>query len=148
MLISLKDLSKKELKALRKLATEESHAEVKRSLVQTLAQLPQQDLKDLTKELLFESDPKCQRLGRYYHGLLFDSDRGKNQLDSVFQDFREDVLIDRLYEVEVLSKAKDQEMHANVLGRLRKVSGRLRRPILRRRVKLIIARIKQELEHS
>jgi len=142
LLISLKDLSKKELKALRKLATEESHAEVKRSLVQTLAQLPQQDLKDLTKELLFESDPKCQRLGRYYHGLLFDSDRGKNQLDSVFQDFREDVLIDRLYEVEVLSKAKDQEMHANVLGRLRKVSGRLRRPILRRRVKLIIARIK------
>jgi len=148
LLISLKALSKKELWAFRKLIDEESNVEVKRSLVQALAQLPQQDLKNLTNELLFEVDPKCQRLGRYYHGLLFDMNRSKKQLDSLFQDFREDVLIDRLYEVEVLSKAEDQAMRKNVLDKLKTVRKRLRRPILCKRVELIIARIEKELEQT
>jgi hypothetical protein len=147
LLISQKDLSRKELKSLWDLADNESNAEVKRSLVQALAQLPQNDLEALSKQLLFESDPKCQRLGRYYYGLLFDKDRAKDQLDSLFKNFQEDILVDRLYQMEVLSKAKNQEIHTILLGKLKKISGRIQRPILLKRVELIIARIKQKLEH-
>jgi hypothetical protein len=146
LLISQKDLSNKELKSLRDLADKENNAEVKRALVQVLAQLPQKDLEAFTKQLLFESDPKCQRLGTYYYGLLFEKDRGKEQLDYLFNNFQEDILVDRLYQMEVLSKAKNQEIHTILLSKLRKVSKSIQRPILRKRIELMIVRIKQELE--
>jgi hypothetical protein len=144
LLISLRNLQKKELDALRKVASDENNVEVKRALGKALAQLRQQDLFDFSRELLFEGDPKIQRLGRYYHGMLFDKSRANELLNSLFRAFREDVLIDRLHEVEVLSKAKDPEIRARVKHELGKICRSLRRPILRERIKSIVERIKKE----
>ncbi|HKZ41860.1 MAG TPA: hypothetical protein VJ044_12925, partial [Candidatus Hodarchaeales archaeon] len=144
LLIGLKNLSKKELESLRKLAFEEEDAKVKRALGQALAQLPQQELFALSKELLFEINPEIQRLGRYYYDLLFDNNRAKEQIKYLFRDFREEVLIDRLYEAEVLSKANYSEIRVEVRNRLNAVIRNLRRPILQKRVASIIDRIDKE----
>jgi len=143
-LISMKRLSKRELDSLRTLISHEDNTEVKRALAQALAQLPQNDLIVLSQELLYEVDPKLQRLGRYFHGMLFDEKPALRQLKSLFRDFREDRLIDRLYEVEVISKADSQKVRAEVLKQLKKVVGLVRRPILSERVEAIISRIETE----
>lgn len=147
-LVSLKQLSKRELDSLRKLASEEQNVEVRRAVGQALAQLPREELIAVSRELLFETDLKTQRLGRYWNGMLSDKNGAKKQLDTLFRAFREEVLADRLYEVEVLSKAEDPQIRAIVRDRLKQVHKSLHRPFLKERVAVIIARVEKELKQS
>ena len=147
-LISLKQLSRKELDSLRKLAFAEENTEVKRALLQALVQLPQKDLIFLNKELLYETGPKIQRMGRYFDGMLSDREKAEKQINSLFHNLREEVLVDRLYEVELLSRAKDSEIRKNLLGKLKGVRRRLHRPLLKTRVATIIAKLEKELKQS
>jgi len=145
-LISLKQLSSKELKSIRKMAFAEENTEVKRALLQSLVQLPQKDLISLNKELLYETDPKIQRLGRYFDGMLSDREKAKKQIDSLFRNFREEVLLDRLYEAELLSRAQDSDIRKNLVGKLKRVRGNLHRPLLKARVSTILGRLEKELK--
>ena len=147
-LISLKMLSQRELRCLRESFQKETNIEVKRALAQALAQLPQQELYDMSRELLFDTHPEIQRLGRYYDGLLSEADKARGQIDSLFRDFREEVLIDRLYEVEVLSKAKNSGIRSTLRSRLRTVRKDLRKPMIIDRISLIIERIEKAPKQS
>jgi len=144
-LMGLKQLSHRELRGLRRLAAEEANVEVKRAVLHALAQLPRQELAAVSRGLLFETDTKIQRLGRYFSGLLSDKDGGRKRLDSLFSDFREELLVDRLYEVEVLSKAEDLKIRAVVLDKLKKVRKNLHGRMLKGRVATIIERLEKEL---
>ncbi len=145
-LISLKQLSKRELDSLRRLFFAEDNTEVKRALLQSLVQLPQEDLISLNKDLLYETDPKIQRLGRYFDGMLFDREKAKKQIDSLFRNFRKEMLVDRLYEAELLSRAEDSEIRKELVGKMKGVRRHLHRPLLRTRVATIIARLEKELK--
>lgn len=144
-LISLKQLSRRELESLRRLSLEEENTEVKRALLQALVQLPQKDLISLNKALLYETDPKIQRLGCYFDGMLSDGEKARKQIDSLFRNFREEALLERLYEVEVLSKAEDLEIRKSLLGKLKNVRRHIRRPMLKERVATIISKLEKEI---
>jgi hypothetical protein len=102
----------------------------------------------MSRELLFDTHPEIQRLGRYYDGLLSEADKARGQIDSLFRDFREEVLIDRLYEVEVLSKAKNSGIRSTLRSRLRTVRKDLRKPMIIDRISLIIERIEKAPKQS
>jgi len=145
-LISLKQLTKREMDSLRRLAFEEDNTEVKRALLQALAQLPKEDLISLSKELLYETDQKIHRLGRYFDGMLSDKEKAEKQINLLFCNFREEFLVDRLYEVEFLSKSNDSEIRKSLLRKLKSIQRSLRRPLLKKRVTTIINRLEKELK--
>jgi len=147
ILVGLKQLSKRELRSLRKLYNEVDNREVKRTLMQSLAQLPCEDLTKLANELLYDSDAKMQRLGRFYFGLLHDDEVGtQKQINSLFDDFQEEILIDRIFEVEVISKAGKRTTRQYLLQKLKNVQNNIRRPLLKTRVDSIISRLEKEIE--
>jgi len=144
MLLGLKKLGKSEVRSMQKLYGNEQHPEVKRACFQALAQLSRNDLENATRELVFSVDTKLQRLGRFYHGLLFDPQKAKEQIKSLFNQPNEEILLDRLYEVEVLSKVRDRGVRDALLKRLQRLKHKLRRPILKERVNTIIERLQQD----
>jgi hypothetical protein len=144
MLLGLKRLSRSEMSSMQKLYRNEQHPEVKRACLQALAQLSKNDLENATRELVFSVDPKLQRLGRFYHGLLFEPQKAKEQIRSLFNQPNEEILLERLYEIEVLSKARDHSVHGALLKRLSGLTGKLRRPALKERVNTIIKRLRDD----
>ena len=144
LLLGQKKLVKKELNSLRNAYEKEKNTEVKKALMQALAQLPRPDLLTISRSLVFSAEPKLQRAGRFYHGLLFDEEKGNDQVKSLFNEFREEVLLDRFFEVEVLSKARNEVVRANLLKNLRRVRRQLNRPLLKERIEAIIQRLQSE----
>ncbi len=142
-LIGLKSLSERELKSLKKTFGEEPNNEVRRALAQPLAQLPEQDLRKFSEELLFDPEPKMHRLGSYYCSLLSNANQAKTCMKNLFQNFREEELVDRLYQVEVLSKAKDPKIRLHLLKNLKKCGSNLRKPMIKERINSIVKRLQQ-----
>ena len=144
-LISLKSLSKRELDSLHKQASAEVDIEVKRAMMQALAQYPREYLIKIAKELLGETDPKMQRLGHYWDGMLSDKNKSNEQIKSLFRNFREDVLVDRLYEVEILSKSENSIIRRSVLRKLKGIQKTIHRPSLKRRISSIISKLESDV---
>ncbi len=145
-LISLKSLSKIELDSLRKQSSEEVNIEVKRTMMQALTQYPREGLVEIARELLDETDPKLQRLGHYWNGMLSDKSKANEQIKSLFRDFCEDVLIDRLYEVEIVAKAEDPVIRRKILSNLKRVQKSIHKLILKKRVDSIISKLTRDLK--
>ena len=142
MLLGLKRLGRSEISSMQKIYRNEQHSEVKRACFQALAQLSKSDLEIATRELVFSVDPKLQRLGRFYYGLLFEPQKAKEQIRSLFNQPNEEILLERLYEIEVLSKAPDPSVQGALLKRLTGLKGKLRRPVLKERMNTIIKRLR------
>lgn len=148
ILVGLRRLGKGEMRAIVRSYEKEENPEVKRAYLHMLSQLPRNELEDVVRGLVFTVDPKVQRLGQFYHGLLFDKDKGKDQAKALFNQFNEEILLDRLYEVEVLSKARDGAVRAVLLQKLNRIKGQLRRPILRERISAVVARLQEDQAES
>lgn len=149
ILLSLKKLDKQSLGAAQSYFERENDIEVKRGWVQCLAQLPRLQVESLARTLTLAVEPKLQRLGQLYDGILFDTTKAMPRIKSIYdqylQGYREDLLLDRLYEIEVLSKAKDDNVKREVMEKLNDILPRLRRPLLKERVTEIVERIGSEV---
>jgi len=143
ILIGLKKMSKREVDAVSRLYEREENTEVKRGWIIALSQLPRENLEEITRTLIFAADPKLQRVGRFYHGLLFDRAKGMEQVKSIFNNFTEDTLLEWFYEVEVLSKTKDTHIKTTLLKHLRKARRSVRRPLLKDRVEQNLERLRE-----
>jgi hypothetical protein len=142
-LLSIKPLSKRELVSIQKLHNTEKHLEVKKALCHALAQLPDEECVESTRKFLFSTEPSLQKIGRFYHGLLYDQKMGLKQIEDIFRLDREDILLDSLHQVEVLSKAKSKAVQHDLLKRLRKVKLRIKRRLLIQRIERIISRLEK-----
>jgi hypothetical protein len=138
MLLALKRLSPRELSSVEEMYDKEQNPEVKRTLLQALTQLPRKQLGEIVRQLLFVADPKLQRVGRFYYGTLFDRNKGLEQIKSIVGDFREETLLERFYEIEVLSKAKDPGVRGRLLDELIRRRREVHRPLLQTRVRQTI----------
>jgi Reverse transcriptase (RNA-dependent DNA polymerase) len=139
LLISMRRLAKNSLDAIQRLFEKEQEIEVKRAWVRALAQVPIEDLGGIVRSLLLAVDQKLQRLGRFYHGLLTDKTKGMEQIKSLFSNFSEEVFLERLHEVEVLSKAEHREVKEKLMKNLRVIIGGIRRPLIKERVQVIVS---------
>jgi hypothetical protein len=143
MLLTLKRLSPRELKSVEGMYHKEQNPEVKGALLQALTQLPPKQLRETVRQLLFVADPKLQRVGRFYYGILFDRNKGLEHIKSILKDFREDTLLERFFEIEVLSKAKDAEVKRRLLDDLTSCRTEVHRPLLQARVRETIQNLKR-----
>ncbi len=144
VLLGLKTLQPRELRALGKICAAEEDTEIKRAWYKTLSQLPKEELEEVVRGLVFSADPKLQRLGHFYHGLLFEGLRGKEQVKLFFNDVNEEILLDRLHELEVLSKARDPDVRRRILAKMKKIKPQLRRPILKERIGRLVERLQRD----
>jgi hypothetical protein len=138
LLLSQKKLNKKELSGIKRLFELEKQCEVRRSMAQALTQLSPPEFTEFVQTLLFASDPGLQRLGRFYHALLYDAERAKSHLKSLFHELREDILIDRLHEVVAMAKSKDGPLRLMLKKNLVTFSKKARRPLLLSRMETIL----------
>jgi hypothetical protein len=111
--------------------------EVKLGLVRPLAQRGRGELRALARGLVLSIDPRLQRVGRFLNGLLLDKQRGNEYATDLFREFREDVLLDRLFEVEVLAKAEEPEVRLRVARDISRIQRRIGRPQLAARLESI-----------
>jgi len=145
LLLAQRPLSGAELRGLHKRFHDEREVEVRRALAVALVQLPKQGVQGVAQELVFSVDPLLQRLGRYYHGLLFDEAAGKRACDSLFRDFNEDQVIERLHEIDLLKNARSSAVRQILRKGLKtRVSG-LRHPIVRARLSTALGVLDEEL---
>jgi len=143
-LLSLKSLNKREIKTIQKRFNAEDHSEVKKALCQALTQMSYKELVDFTRGLVFSTVPSLQKIGRFYHGLLFDEEMGLKQIDSIFRQEREDILLDNIYQIEILSKARNDKVKRKLLQELKKNKKHIKRKILRYRIEKIILKLHRE----
>ena len=106
VLLSTRILSSQNLRTVIKYYQSEKNLEVKRGWTQCLVQLPTKELTVLVQELSFSVDPKLQRVGLFYYDLLKNKKLAYSQIESILNLNREDVIIERLHELEVLAKAQ------------------------------------------
>ncbi len=136
-LLAVKELRPRELQSLRRQYLAEDNVEVKLGLIRPLVQIPGPELRELAREMVMSIEPRLQRLGRFLSGLLLDGQRGTEQATALFRQFREDVLLDRLFEIEALSKAEDPGVRLRIARDLGQIVARVRRPELAARLDAI-----------
>ena len=137
LLLLYKPLNIRQLEYLKRAYSEEDNIDVKRALLQGLSQLSRGNLIALIRKLILEPEPRLQRVGRLFWWLTEEKDGGINQIRSIFDNFYEDTLVDRLYEVELLAKSKHPEVRQILLKAIRKNNRNIRLPILKERVQRI-----------
>lgn len=147
-LLALKPLKVREYKGIIDLYEQERNPEVKRALAQVLAQLPKDDLMKVINTMLFSTMPQIQIIGRFYSGLLSDEEKSVEQISSIFREFYEEKLIDRLFEVEILSKSDSNKVMKVLLKNLKTVRRRLRRKVLVHRVDVIIGSLQRRIQQT
>lgn len=142
MLLSMKPLQKREMQGIRRLFDAERKVQVKRALAQALAQLPGDELERFVRKLVFAPQPPLQRVGRLYHDMLFNPEAGQQQIASYFRYAEnEHALLERLFEPEVLSKARTDVVKQTLLRQIRQRAPAIRHPLLRERLFCIARRL-------
>ena len=136
-LLAVKELGPRELQNLRTQYLGEDNVEVKLGLIRPLVQIPTPDLRELARELVLSIEPRLQRIGRFLSGLLVDQRRGTEQATALCRELREDVLLERLFELEALSKAEDPAVRLRIARDLGRIGTRVTRPELAARLNRI-----------
>lgn len=145
LLLSMKDLGRNGLTWTRRAFEKENNIEVKRAWTQCLTQLPREELEQFSRSLTLSIHSKLQRLGHFFDGLLSDESYGLAQIESIFRESREDILIDRLYVLEVLSKSKSRKVHSALLANISNNQIKYSRALLKSRLNAIGQQIKLEV---
>ena len=143
--ISFDDLSEKELKTFHRIYQGEVNPEVKRVWLQVLTQLPAAEIRAIAESAAFSGDQKLQRTGRFIRALLSDELRSREHIRALFAEITEDVLLDRFYQVEVLSRSEHRSVKQLLAKCLKKARNQVRRMVLKERVRRTIARLEREL---
>lgn len=139
LLLAQRQLTKSELEVLEQRFHRDTSIEVRRALAVCLTQLPRSALEGFVRTLLFSPEPRIQRLGRLYYGLLFSEGEQRQALSSLFHGFTDTRLIDRLYEMEILARTRNVDVLKTLQSSLERHARKIKRAHLRAR----LARIRQ-----
>lgn len=145
LLLSMKQLDRGGLASAKRAFEKENNIEVKRAWVHCLTQLPRVDLEKVAHSLAFSLHTKLQRLGQFLDGLLTEEQLGLAEVESIFKDNREDILIDRLYALEVLAKSMHRKVRERLLSKLTNNQIQFSRQLLKGRIEALRAQIKSDL---
>lgn len=112
--------------------------EIKRAWVSALCQGERESIEAVARGLTHSFDPKLHRLGRFCFGLMTDEVKARRQIESMFREFREENLIGRIFEIELMARSNCLNVKAELLRRLRQVKKSIRRPLLQERMERIL----------
>lgn len=138
LLLGMRKVDAAQLLAFKTAFREESEPPVKKAWTHVLSQLPRDQLEQLARQLMFEPDYHLQRVGRFYVTLLVDSVKGFERANNLFNQLTEDILIERFYEIEALSKADDLRVRQKIFKGLKEYYRKIKRPLIKERAQAIL----------
>jgi hypothetical protein len=133
LLLGQQSWPRPELRRFEALLSREADLDVQRAICGVLTQLPHNDFARLVVDLCMSMERKLQRLGRMYRVLGISEQRGKEQIASIFRNFDENIALERIAELEVLSRSQQTAVKTKLQRELRRVRSRVRRPLLKER---------------
>lgn len=138
------ELSKPELKSLLKQYKSEKNIEVRKALIRPLCQLDKSTLNNFLRDSLFEKDSKITRLIKMLILLQEKEDKAYSEINSIFNDFREEKLMDDFYKVEIIKYSKSDKVRNALLNSLKSKKRKVRRPILLKKINRVIQFLEEE----
>lgn len=138
LLLCQLELSKSNLKSLLKQYRSEKNVEVKKSLIKPLCQLDENSLNEFLRECIFEKDSKITQVIKMLVLLQEKEDKAFSEINSIFNDFREDTLMDEFYKLEIIKFSKSGEARKSLLNSLKSKKRKIRHPNLLKKINRVI----------
>ena len=138
LLLNQLELSKTELRPLLGQFHSEKNIETKKSLIKLLCQLDRDSLKKFFRESIFEKDLKITQLIKMLTFLKQKEDRAFSEINSIFNDFREDKLMDEFYKIEIIKLSKSYKVKEALLKNLKRKKRNVRHPVLSEKINRVI----------
>ncbi|MGB7291788.1 MAG: RNA-directed DNA polymerase [Thermodesulfobacteriota bacterium] len=148
LLLNQLELSKKELRVLLEQYKSEKNIEVKKALIKPLCQLDRDNLNKFFRESVFEKDSKITQVIKMLIMLQEREDKAFSETNSIFNDFREDKLMDEFYKLEIIKFSKTDKVRAALLTGLRSKRKYIRRPLLLKKVKRILEFLEEKTKNT
>lgn len=138
LLLNQLELSKSELKSLLRQYKSEKNIKVKKAIIKPLCQLDKSNLDKFLSESIFEKDSKITQVIKMLFLLQEKEDKAFGEINSIFNDFREDRLIDEFYKLEIIKFSKSDKVKEALLKSFKRKKGNIRRPVLLKKVDRVI----------
>ena len=138
LLLNQLELSKADLKSLLRQYNSEKNIEIKKSLIKPLCQLDRNSLKVFLGESIFEKDSKITQVIKMFTLLQEKEDKAFSEINSIFNDFREDKLMDEFYKLEIIKFSKSDRVKEALLKSLKRKKRDIRRPVLLKKINRVI----------
>lgn len=148
LLLNQLELSKSELKSLLRQYKSEKNTEVKKALIKPLCQLDKDALNKFLKESIFEKDSKITQVIKMIVLLQEKKDKAFGEINSVFNDFREDRLMDEFYKLEIMKFSNSNKVREALLNSLKRKKRNIRRPVLLRKVNRVIRFLESQKDEN
>lgn len=144
LLLNQLELSKSELKSLLRQYKSEKNIEVKKALIKPLCQLDKSTFNKFLREALFEKDSKITQVIKMIVLLQGEEDKAFGEINSVFNDFREDKFMDEFYKVEIIKFSNSNKVRDALLNSLKRKKRNIRRPVLLKKINRVIRFLEKE----
>lgn len=127
---------------------------LKRAWIHGISQISSpEELNLLAIELMLDMEPEIHRLGRMVYDLLNNHDKSIKQTNELFRDFegqliRSSSIVDRIWEIDVLSKNQHEDVKKKLLNYILRDSSKVKLPFLRDRFLRIQRRLEAEIRRN
>jgi hypothetical protein len=148
LLLDQLELIKSELKSLLRQYKSEKNIEVKKALIKPLCQLDKDALNNFLKESIFEKDSKITQVIKMIVLLQEKEDKAFDEINSVFNDFREDRLMDEFYKLEIMKFSNSNKVREALLNSLKRKKRNIRRPVLSKKVNRVIRFLESQKDEN
>ena len=138
LLLNQLELSRADLKSLLRQYNSGKNIEIKKSIIKPLCQLDRNSLKIFLGESIFEKDSKITQVIKMLTLSQEKEDKAFSEINSIFNDFREDKLMDEFYKLEIIKFSKSDRVKEALLKSLKRKKGDIRRPVLLKKINRII----------
>jgi len=138
VLLNQSELSNSELKSLLKQYKSEENIEVKKAIIMPLCQLDKNILNNFLRESIFEKDSKITQVIKMLILLEEKEDKAFSEINYIFNDFRENKLMDEFYKLEMIKFANSNKVKKALSKTLKRRKRDVRRPILLKKVNRLI----------
>lgn len=127
-LISCVKNNKRSLISLLKTYKDEDNIEVKRALIPCLCQLDKENLKIVLRELISDNNKRLYSVGRMLSFLYWNySNRAFDEINKIFRDYNDDILMDSFYKIEIIKHSKNEEIKKLLKKCLHKANRKVRK---------------------
>ena len=138
LLLNQLELSRADLKSLLRQYNSEKNIEIKKFFIKPLCQLDRNSLKTFLGESIFEKDSKITQVIKMLTLSQEKEDKAFSEINSIFNDFREDKLMDEFYKLEIIKFSKSDRVKEALLKSLKRKKRDIRRPVLLKKINRVI----------
>jgi len=138
LLLNQLELSKADLKSLQRQFNSEENVEVKKAIIRLLCQLDKEDLEKFVNEAIFEKNSKITQIIKMLNFLKDKEDKALNEINSIFNNFREDKLMDEFYKLEIIKYSISGRAREALFKSLKRKKKDVRHPILLKKIDRVI----------